>query len=231
VEIGGRDFVPPELSPPMLRALTLPTNCIPHGTTSELFTSVRKVFTDHGFSEVVAVPSSFFVFASWFAEILPAAPCLSISGSRPEAILLLQLLACLARPSLTLGEIGRFALCSLPLNLQLTLLIEGEELSDSALRVLLVSNRRGANIVWKGELRNIFAAKAMYQGETANAGLSGEAILQVNVAPSAGRFPFLDPRTQRDRQQISRAPALIPARKFPKCAPVRIRSPRIRLAN
>jgi hypothetical protein len=192
VETGGRAFVPPQLSPSMLRALTLPTNCVPYGSTSELFTSVRQAFADHGFPEAVAVPASFFVLASWFAEILPAAPCLSITGSRPESILLLQLLACLVRHPLTLGEIGRSALCSLPLNLQLTLF------SESVLRLLSVSNRRDANILWKGELRNIFAAKALYQGEIPNAGLSGDDVLQVNVAPSMGRFPFLDPETQRE---------------------------------
>jgi hypothetical protein len=150
----------------MLRALTLPTNCVPYGTTSELFTSVRQAFADHGFPEAVAVPASFFVLASWFAEILPAAPCFSITGSRPESILLLQLLACLVRHPLTLGEIGRSALRSLPPNLQLTLLTEGEELSESLLRLLSVSNRRGANILWKGELRNIFARRPCIMGKS-----------------------------------------------------------------
>ena len=63
MEIDEHAFVPPELSPSMLRALTLPTDCVPYGTTSELFTSVRQAFVDHGFTEAVAVPASFFVLA------------------------------------------------------------------------------------------------------------------------------------------------------------------------
>ncbi len=97
-----------------------------------------------------------------------------------------------------LAEIDRTALCSLPPYLQLTLLVEAEELSDPTLRLLCVSNRRDANVLWRGGLTSIFAAKALYVGKIANVRLSGDVVLPVSVAPSVSKFPFLDPETQRE---------------------------------
>jgi hypothetical protein len=50
----------------------------------------------------------------------------------------------------------------------------------------------------EGRATEYLRAKALYHGEIANAGLSGDDVLQVNVAPSMGRFPFLDPESQRE---------------------------------
>ncbi len=200
VEYGGRVYVPADLSPSILRAVTWPTKCIEYGSTQKLFTAVRESFTNHGFPDEVALPTTHVVFSSWFPECLPSAPCLSITGPRPEANLLLQLLGCLVRHSLPLAELSRAGLCSLPMDLQLTLLIDLEHVSRSTLSLLSASNNRNAYVPRKGALVNIYCAKAIYRGDALGDGLFGDAALHINLAPSRGRLPMLD---EKARQEIA----------------------------
>ncbi len=198
VEYLGRVYVPADLSPSILRAVTWPTKCIDYGSTNKLFAAVQEMFTNHAFADEVALPTTHVVFSSWFPECLPAAPCLSITGPRPEATLLLQLLDCLVRHALPLAEVSRAALCSLPMDLHPTLLIDHEHLSRSTRRLLSASNNRNAYIPRKGSLVNIYCAKAIYRGDVLGDGLFGDAALQINLAPSRGKSPILDAKAQQE---------------------------------
>ncbi len=202
VEYMGRVYVPADLSPSILRAVTWPTKCTDYGSTETLFTAVRESFTNHGFPEEVALPTTYFALPTWFPECLPAAPCLSIAGPRPEANLLLQLLACLVRHALPLAEVSRAGLCSLPMDLQSTLLIDQEHLSPSTRRLLSTSNNPNAYVPWKAGLVNVYCPKAIYQGNTLGNGLFGDAAVHINLAPSRGRLPMLD---EKARQEIATA--------------------------
>jgi hypothetical protein len=197
-ETRGNAYLPAEIEPSFLQAITLPSTCTDYGSTLELFTAVRAPFSTYGFTEEVASPAAFFVFASWFPDCLPAAPYLCIAGPRPEAGLLLQLLACMVRHPLRLGEITRSALCSLPFDLQLTLLIDHEPTSRSAQSLLAASNERGAFIWGRGRLISPFSAKAVYRGPALNDGNLDSAPLQINVLPIRGRLPILDMTAQRE---------------------------------
>src|SRR5712692_6194398 len=152
VEYMGRVYVPANLDPGILRAMTLPTKCADCGSTPQLFTAVREVFTKHAFPAEVALGTTHFVFSAWFPECLPAAPCLSITGPRPEASLLLQLLGCLVRHALPLAEVSRAGFCSLPMAVQPTLLIGDEHLSPSTWRlhsVMAFSARPRSTSIWR----------------------------------------------------------------------------------
>jgi len=198
VKTRGNVYLPAEIEPSFLRAITFPSACTDHGSTVELFTAVRAPLTAYGFTEEVALPAAYFVFSSWFPDCLPAVPCVSITGPRPEAYLLLQLLACMVRHPLRLAEITRPALCSLPLDLQVTLLIDDEPTTRTARTLLAASNDRGAFISWKGRLINLFCATAVYRGLALNdCDLDGIA-LHINVPPSRGRLPILDAKAQRE---------------------------------
>jgi hypothetical protein len=194
----GRDYLPAELEPSFRRAIILPSTCAEFGSTLALFAAVRASFTAYGFSEEVALTAGYFVFSSWFPDCLPAAPCLCVTGPRAEASLLLQLLACMARHPLRLGEIARSALCSLPFDLQLTLLIDHEPTSRSAWNLLAISNDRGALISWKNRLINPFCAKAIYRGLALDEDHFDGIALHINVPPSRGPLPILDAQAQRE---------------------------------
>ena len=141
VEYAGRQFVLPDVSPSISQAITLPPGCGTHGSTIDLFTSIHKLFADHGISGAAALSATYFSLASWFSDVLPVAPCLSIKGPQAEANLLLDLLSCLARRALTVIGTNGPALSSLPLELQPTLLINCGCASRSLLKLLKESGR------------------------------------------------------------------------------------------
>ena len=195
VEYRGRAYVPADLDRSILRAVTWPTKCTPYRSTDQLFTAVRDLLTNHGLPEEVALRATYSVFPMWFPECVPAAPCLSIAGPRPEARLLLQLLACLCRHPLPLAEVSREGLCSLFKHLHPTLFIDSEHLTPSILRLLAASNDRKAYVPWKGSLVDVYCGKVVYRGDLLANGLFGDATLEVNLAPSRGRLPILDATT------------------------------------
>ena len=198
VEYGGRVYVPASLDSGILRAVTLPTKFTDYGSTDRLFAAVRDSFLNHGFPMEVAHPTSYFVFSTWFLEYLPTAPCLLITGPRPEASLLIQLLGCLGRHALPLAEVNRVGLSSLPMDLGPTLLIDGEQLSPLTRRLLAASNNRHAYVPWKGTLVNVFCSKAIYCGGTLGDGLLSDIALLINLGPTRNGLPILGVRTEQE---------------------------------
>jgi hypothetical protein len=138
VTTGEKIFVPAEIDSALLAALTLPTRFMSYGTTEALFFEARELFMSYGFAEEVSLRATHFTFASWFPECLPLAPCLSISGPRPEAQLLLQLLSCMVRRPLPLAEVSKKVLCCFPPALYPTLLIDRPDLGRSAREILSI---------------------------------------------------------------------------------------------
>jgi len=198
VEYGGRVYVPASLDSGILRAVTLPTKFADYGSTDQLFAAVRDSFTNHGFPMEVAHPATYFVFSTWFLECVPTAPCLLITGPRPEASLLIQLLGCLGRHALPLAEVNRVGLSSLPMDLGPTLLIDGEQLSPFTRRLLAASNNRHAYVPWKGTLVNVFCSKAIYCGGTLGDGLLSDIALLINLGPTRNGLPILGVRTEQE---------------------------------
>jgi hypothetical protein len=149
IEYGGRVYVPLKLEAEILRAVRFPHQISNHISTKELFNAVRQVFMEYGFSEEVSQFGAYFVFSTWFPDCLPAAPCLLITGPRPEAELFLQLLACLVRHPLKLADFNSNSLSSL-MKIQPTLLVCQEFLSPSKLRLLFASNNRNTYVPFGG---------------------------------------------------------------------------------
>jgi hypothetical protein len=195
VEVGGQAYIPMEMNPGILRALTLPQRTTAYGSTDALFRSAQAAFTEYGFPESVALRATHFAFSTWFPDASPVAPCLLIVGPRAEADLLLALLSCMVRHAIVLGEITRDGLCALPLDFQLTLLTGSEILGHSALRLLVASNSRNAYVPWHGSVLNLYCAKAVHLIGSACDSFGDDA-LRINLAPSRGPI-FLDPDDKR----------------------------------
>lgn len=198
VEFQDRVSASPGINPSILRAITWPSKCGHIGSTGELFEAVRESLTNRGFPTEVALPSTYFIFSTWFSEFLPAAPCLSITGPTPEAELLLQLLGCMVRHPLPLREVTRRGLLSLPMELQLTLLIAQEHINPSLWGLLCASNYRNSNVSWREGLRNIYCSKAVYRKYKSAGDDCGNDTLRVNLSPSRGRLPLLNARDMRE---------------------------------
>lgn len=202
VEHGGRVYTPLRLKPGLQQAVVLPVQAVEYGSTSDLFSSARELFTTHGFPDEVALASTYLGFSSWFPDCVALAPSLLITGPRPEAIFLLQLLRCLVRRPLPLIELSFGEFASLPTNLRPTLLIDHELLSATKRRLLSASNNRQAFILRNREFANVCCAKAIYVGFGYEKNVSDGACLEINVTPFHAKLPVLRPD---DQQRIADA--------------------------
>jgi hypothetical protein len=174
---------------------------MPFGTTTRFFAAIQQLLTRYGFLDEVAVVAAYFILATWFTMVLPMAPCLVITGPRLEASFLLQLLGCLVRCPLPLGEVTRHSLFSLPMGLRPTLLINADRIGPAALALLRTSNRRNTFFSLKDGLVDFFCAKAIFLGDIADNGIFGESTLHINLTPSRGRLPILDEKYAKNLSQ------------------------------
>jgi hypothetical protein len=196
VELGGQLYVPPELHPSILQSMTLPADCVEYGTTDKLFTAIEETLINNGIPEDAALRLTYFAFAACFTDCLPAAPCLVITGSRPETLLAFRLLGCLVRHPMPLIDLSMASFRSAPMSLQPTFLIE-QVVQPSMVRLLIAANNRDASLPSKGGLVNVYSAKAIYRGMIADDTLLGDGVLQINLLPSRGKLPVLDVRAKK----------------------------------
>lgn len=197
IQYGGRSYVPFHLDARILRAVRIPHEVRDYGTTRKVFMPIQQIFMEYGFREDVAQLATYFIFSTWFPESVPAAPCLLISGPRPEADLFLQLLACLVRHPLQLADFNLTSLSSL-MKIQPTLLIGQEHLSASKLRPLFASNNPESYVPLGDGLASFYSAKAIYRGIQVNEDEFGKASLRIDLTPLRGKLPILDSKTQQD---------------------------------
>lgn len=188
--------MPAEIDPSLLRATVLPHRRAPCGSTNELFAATYDLFRCHGFSDAVAFLTTLFGFSTWFPEAYGIAPCLAITGPRAEAFLLLQLLECVVRHPLRVGEIDRAAVCSIPSGWQPTILIDHASDSRKSRDLLVISSHRGSHLPWKGGFADAFCAKAFYCGVSHGLEDFGTAAIRVHLTPSRGRLSILDAKSK-----------------------------------
>jgi hypothetical protein len=175
-----------------------PASVCPRESTVNLFTAIRELLTDRGLPEVPARLITCFVFATWFHDSLPAAPCLLITGPRPEGHFVLELLACLVRNPFPIFELTRGGFLNLDMKAEYTLLIHQERITTSAWNLLRASNHRNAQISSRHGLRKIYCAKAIYCG--IEAGGDGDDMVRIDLPPSRGPLPILN---AKDKQAIA----------------------------
>jgi hypothetical protein len=206
----GKVYVPPQLEASLLRSLVLPAGTADYGKASKLFEAINSVFLKAGFPPGVSDTTSFFVFSSWFPDLLPEPPCLLITGARPEGLHLLQLLAPLARralPPLLAQNITSLAAVLLP-RLSPTLLINAETLRHAKLAAWLASGERSSNVIARGKIVNLCTARAIFVGEASETVPSELPILMVNAEPSNGPLPTASP-DERSKLALEFQPQLL----------------------
>jgi len=189
----GRTYVPPKIDASLSEALILPMGRA-SGSTADIFARSCSLFKEYSFSEEVAKKSTYWAFCTWFAELFPAAPRLVVTGSRPEAHLVLQLLACIVRHGLLLADITLSILRSLPMHIQPTLLVN--HLSAPLSKVLSVSNFPRAYVPTRNGVADLYCAKALYAGtRLVHDDIDGS--LRIHLAPSQGKLPVISEFAQR----------------------------------
>ena len=109
-----------DLSRSIKQIVRLPEKFLDFASTPQLFTEICALIAAGGFP-AVALPATYFVFATWFPDILPLAPCLLVTGPPLEAEFFLQLLGCLVRRPVPISEFNLHALRAFPMRLAPTL--------------------------------------------------------------------------------------------------------------
>jgi hypothetical protein len=194
IEYQGRIFVPPTIHPSMLEVLTLPTGRSPSGSTANIFSRMCTLFMERSIPEEGAKKLTYWALSTWFAELYPLAPCLVITGSRPEASLVLQLLTCVTRHSLPLADISFAGFRSLPMHIQPTLLIG--RLSPGMWKVVSTSNYPRAYLPIREGLADLYCAKALYAGIRPVVD-APDGSFRIHLAPFHGKLPVISELTQR----------------------------------
>jgi len=195
-EVQGLIYVTAQIDPSFVRATVLPAELKAYESTSKLYTAIRDLFTERGFSKDVSVLTAHFAVATWLAELFVVAPCLVIGGPRSEALLLLDLLGCIVRRPLQVGDLERAILTCLPYELQRTLLLSHQSSRPRAKELLAISSHRGCQLARGTTVVNAFHSKAIYCGAPlTNDDLGGGAI-RIHLSPIRGHRPALSPEDQ-----------------------------------
>ncbi len=188
IKYQRRTYVPPIIHESLSEALTLPHGRVSSSIT-DLFIKLCTLFIEPGFSAETGKKLAYWTLSTWFVELLPQAPCLLITGSRPEATLVLQLLNCVVRHGLSLTDISMSGLRYLPMHLRPTLLIN--HLSPSMLKALSASSYPRAYVPTREGVADLYCGKAVYAGTyLVNDALDGA--FHVHLASFNGKLPVIN---------------------------------------
>ena len=163
VERNGKDYEPAAIDSTILRAMALPTKCVPCGPVPHLLDDLARPLTLHAaLGERLVRIVGRFVLSSWVLDGLLVAPSLRIVGPETLAgVQLLQLLHGFCRHAIRLTAANVAGICSLP-QWQFTLLIRQPELDPSLQRLLRAARRPGEFIPRGKRLLDLHAAVVSY---------------------------------------------------------------------
>src|SRR5258706_5180486 len=191
-------YLPADLDASVLRAIHFPADATGFGSTRELFDaicSLVKKFTNLSDQYVSLV--SYAILASWMVEFTNIPICLAIVGApSAERRQLLRLLRCLFRRSLLMSEVSLAGLCTLPMELTPSLLIERCEPGAALEKFLHVTSSPGAHIASKGQLLNVCCAKVICVDESLTSFDSDCPVVEIPLQRSTSPPPVLDELTQ-----------------------------------
>jgi hypothetical protein len=198
VEHGGCRYEPVSFDSTLLRELTLPTECRPHGTTRELLTDICKLakgFAD--LPEKSAILTGRFLLCDWLVEAAKVAPALALVGlDTTRANQLLTLLHCLCRHGLRVTDVTPAGLRSLPTRAGFTLLISQTMLSDKLMILLDHASRRDQKIPYRSGLLDLFGAQVIYAESISFENPLSVRSIRIPMVPGEARLPVLDLEVQ-----------------------------------
>ncbi len=146
--------------------ILLPSCQEQYGTTKELFNRIKKGIGEQtNLPDEVSALLTFWVFSTWFREVLSLAPCLVITGWGHDGETILNTLRSFSYHPLLMAGLTSANLNRLPHYMPTTLLIAEPYLSRRMALLLDCSTSRGYQAILKGERFDYFGPKAIYIGE------------------------------------------------------------------
>lgn len=140
VEFDGTTYVPRDLGE--WRSISLPASFGDPPEPEELVLGLERMLGEYGLEQTSARLASFFVLATWFADLLPWVPSVIVHGPVDEGLQLLQALTRLCRRGIFLPRVSARLLDSIPRSLWPTIVVAGPTLHRNAQDSLRASSRR-----------------------------------------------------------------------------------------
>ena len=193
----SRLLYPPDIDSSVRKMVRFPTHSAPYESERKLFDDLCALINEFmdlsaELTHLVAVS----VLGSWLVDCAAIPTCLWIVGPRfGQGRELLRLLNCLYRRPLLLGEVSLAGLCSLPLELRPSLLIEQREVSPELQKVLRGVDAGDGRILCKGQFINMCCAMAICTEEPLNESICGRAI-EIPLPRASRPLSLLDQRAQ-----------------------------------
>ena len=197
----GEIFAPLRVDPTILPWLQLPSKTKEFGSTRKLFAEISGLISRTQVDDGVAKALSFFVFATWLDDYLPAAPFLWIVVPPTAAIgPLLQVLHLLCRRSLVVSDISAGRLRFLPVDLRPTLIMEVDRQSRQVLNFLRASKRHSALIAANGKAVDTFGARIVFAREPLHDPASAGSPLELVLPPT---HQYVPPMSSSEAKRIA----------------------------
>ena len=199
VEYRGQQYEPAKIEGSILRQLTLPVRCCPHGNTREFLMEIRKlVRTLVGVDERTASLVARIVLCSAIIDAVPIAPALLITGpDSAGANRLVSLLRRLCWHSIPLTSVTPASFVSLASGVRYTYVISQASVSNKLQKLLDDASRRDQKIPSRGGLLDLFGVQVIHGDSVLADDSSPLRSIQISVTPSETALPAFDQDAQR----------------------------------
>ena len=178
-------YKPPRLSEDILAAVRFPRGIAEYESVEKLMSQLRMAFPPDFFSS--ESDNRFWAFIgliSWIPERFPILPTIIVTGRRRDVLALFDLLSCICRRALLLGELGR----SLPFKLNFTALVSQCDMSTRQRRFWKTSDSRKL-VIPKGH--NVIQPRIMkivFEEDPSNAAEWGADAIHFTLQPGKATF-------------------------------------------
>jgi hypothetical protein len=196
-----------------LKQMVIPTNKESFGTTEELFVQIRQSIAEQtGLSEKVCALMTFWIFSTWFQDVLPLAPGLAITGWAHEGDVVLRTLGAFSYHPILMAGITSATLNDISWERKPTLLISEPALNKRMAVILGSSTSRGYLAFRKlagypTSPFDYFSSKALFLGEDPQMISVLQNYLHINASPapvgeSQNEVPLSEEMTLRYQNQL-----------------------------
>ena len=206
VEYRSQQYEPAKIEASILRQLTLPARCCPHGNTRELLTEICNLIKNLvGLDEKSASLTARIVLCSAVVDALSIAPALVITGPDiARASRLVTLLRCLCWRPISLTSVTPASFCSLASGVRFTFLISQASVSDKLRKLLDDSSNRNQKIPSRGRLLDLFGVQVIHSDSFLLPDSWPLRSIQISVTPTADALPPFDQKcTAENCKRIS----------------------------
>jgi len=191
-------YRPAEFALGLSRAVRLPAKAASYGSAKDLLDGLCAVIKRYtALTDSQASLLALSAMASWVAEFTEVPVCLALEGPPSvERRQLLRLLCCIFRRPLHLADPNFSGVCSLPLELGPTLIVEGCEDVKQLRKLLQATRSREARVIANRRVVTACCPVILCVEESLNAALPCWPAMSIPLERAEGPLPTLDQETQ-----------------------------------